>query len=132
MINIQKSTQKETGKTNQFIENGISYKKSAINGYSSGKFNKELTYSTILMSIENYLVGFLENTGIVPLSHTFTELTGELLTTGIITGEFASEIKKIDEHFNLCSLDPFQMPVINDDLIHWIFTIADNLGKLHK
>lgn len=119
-------------KNNEFIEKAISYKNAAVNGYKSGKFDKELAYSTILMSIENYLVGFLENINIVPLSHTFTELTEELLNAGAIDKAFSEEIAKIDRHFNLCSLDPFTMPVVTDDLISWLFSIADNLENLHS
>ncbi len=107
-----------------FVANGNKYFETSkkMVGGTKRKFNPEIIYNIIAMSIENNLVGTLMRHGTMPESHVLGDMVDEISRLKDV-GELGEKIKKMDAFQEICSIEHYnRKPVSFEDLEEMIDT----------
>lgn len=92
----------------KMIKEAESYFNSARRGfYNSKKFNEELVFNIITMSVEKFLVGLLMSKGIMPVNHVIKHLLEETEEHFTLNESIKKTLSVIDDYLYICSMDSF-------------------------
>ena len=113
-----------------YYEEGAKFLGTAVGWHKKGnKFNNELKFNMLSMSMERLLISLLLYHETMPYSETVTGLLREVKPFVEWPDEFVQEVKKLNKFMFLCSLDPDSSKAPSDNELNEVFDIANKLEK---
>ncbi len=113
-----------------YYNEGVQYLKTANGWHAKGKkFNNELKFNMLSISMERMLVGLLLFNDEMPYSETVNGLVREAMPFVNWSDEFVKEVKKLNKYMFLCSLDPDSSKAPNDAELEEVYGIAQQLKE---
>ncbi|MDF1550365.1 MAG: HEPN domain-containing protein [Bacteroidales bacterium] len=110
------------------IKGADSYYNSARKAfYKDSKFNTELIFNILTMSIEKYLVGLLMSKGIMPLNHVIKHLLKETEEHFKLDVIIQKHLAKVDDYLYICSLDDFTKKIPSKEEMENIMVAVEQL-----
>jgi hypothetical protein len=114
-----------------YYNEGASFYKMANNCLArpDRKFNNELLFNVLSMSIERLLISALLNNGIMPISETASGLMRE--TSKLINWPESciQQARWLNRFVHLCSLEPIPLKIPDDSEIQQIMLFAGEVKK---
>ena len=113
-----------------YYEEGVKFLGTALGWHKkNAKFNNELKFNMLSMSMERLLISLLLFHNTMPYSETVTGLLREVKPFVEWPEEFVREVKKLNKFMFLCSLDPGSSKAPSDSELEEVLTIAANLEE---
>lgn len=111
-----------------YYEEGVKFLSTAVGWHEkANKFNNELKFNMLSMSMERLLISLLLFHDVMPFSETVSGLLREVKPFVDWPDEFAKEVKKLNKFMFLCSLDPGFSKAPDDSELEEVFKIARQL-----
>lgn len=111
-----------------YYNEGVQYLQTANGWHAKGKkFNNELKFNMLSISMERMLVGLLLFNKEMPYSETVTGLVREAKPFVNWSEKFIKEVKKLNKYMFLCSLDPDSSKAPNDSELEEVYALAAQL-----
>ncbi len=112
----------------KMIKGADSYFNSAKSAFIKGsKFNGELVFNILTMSIEKYLVGLLMSKGIMPVNHVIEYLLKETDEYFKIDKIIQKTLATVDDYLYICSMDNFINKIPSNEELDNLIAAVDKL-----
>jgi HEPN domain-containing protein len=113
------------------IKGADSYYNSAKKSFYKGdnKFNEELVFNILTMSVEKYLVGLLMSKGNMPMNHVIKYLLQEAEEYFTLDKIIHEQLAKVDDYLYICSMDDFTKKVPSKEELENILLAVDKLKE---
>lgn len=112
------------------IKGADSYYNSAKKSfYKSDKFNEELVFNILTMSVEKYLVGLLMSKDNMPMNHVIKYLLEETEAYFSLDKTIHEQLAKVDDYLYICSMDDFTKKVPAKEELENILLAVEKLKE---
>jgi len=113
-----------------FLDAGEKYAQTSYSLVQKKKrFSADLVYNIMALSIENYLVGFLQSKGDLPESHTLLDIILYVKKYHDV-GNLEQEIKWMNRFQEVCCIDFYKRRVPNDEDLDIMLDLNGKVKKL--
>jgi hypothetical protein len=99
----------------RFFKEGEQYLKAATPKKGKSKFNNEIRYNLLSMSLEGYIMAILDYHNALPDNHTYTDLINGLEKVMTIDSTLKERILKYENIQSICSIEKYHRTMPTDE-----------------
>lgn len=113
-----------------WLDQGDKYMKAASPKTGKSKFNNDILYNLVSMSLESYIMAILDFHQSLPDNHTYTDLMTALETVVDVDSGLKERILKYENIQSICSIEKYHREPPTDDELIDLKAAIEAVGEL--
>lgn len=115
-----------------WLRNGEKYFTAACPEGKKSRFNPDLQYNLLSMSLEGYVMAIAGFHNCLPYNHTFTDLVESLEQTISLDPELKTRILKLESIQDICSIEDYYRGIPSETVLAELRDAVDQVGDLAR
>ena len=121
---------KSTSDWKDFLDEGKNYFYKAKHWQEKGKFNKDLIYNLVLMSMEKNIMAICLKNNKLPENHTITDLVEAFKNIAELDADLEKQLLEIEKYQNICTIDDYERKTGSIEDIDKVVRLGNEINDL--